>query len=596
MKKRNKVLSLMLAALLTAGSFATLTGCNVAPPVVEGPQNSAQEEIDNKRTQLYVRNYQGGFGNQWLYNAKAKFESKYEGVSLEPDKEGVQVIIHDKKETPQVTLIPSDIYEVYFVEKLSYLTMTPTESSSGVLEDITDIVTQANPYDEKTIESKLTEEQRAFYGIKEGTETKYYALPHYVASAGIVYDKKMFGDRKFYFKKGYETETELDMKFIEFSDDERSAGPDGEEGTDDDGLPATYEDFWDLCEWIKRDGKTPLNWGGTGSMQFYVTALMIQLMADYQGKDQFMMNFTFDGMMNDMAKLDKDGEMIFDENGDPVTESVTLDPAKNNGYETYRNVSYYHALRFVKKLAETIGTYSIKSLVTSKTYDAFAAQDDYVSSKFKADETGPNADLATLDQAMLIEGSWWDREASAYFTANKTIYGEQASKENSNYGWLPLPKATRAQVEKKVKNTMVNTIDSLCFVKPGLSQTKKDLSFDFVRLLHSDESLVDFTLETNAFKDFQYDLQPTQVATLSNFGKEMYGFWKSWDVITPHDNNAQYLDTLYAVSSARRYGRNDTDTFPGMVFASEAGKDISAADYLADSYRYVKSSNGIWNQ
>ena len=592
MKKSKKFLSVALAALLAAGSVATMAGCSFAPPVDQGGQSSSLEQADAKRTQLYVRNYQGGFGNSWLYNAKAKFEAKYEGVSLEDGKEGVQVIIHDKKETPQVTLIPSDIYEVYFVEKLVYLTLV----NEGVVEDLTTIVTNTNPYDnnQKSIVSKLTEEQQGYWGVKEGTDTKYYALPHYLASMGIVYDKTMFKNRKFFFKKGYETETDLESKFIEVRDDERSAGPDGIEGNDDDGLPATYEDFWDLCEYIKMDGKMPLNWGGTGSMQFYVTSLMIQLMADYQGKDQFMMNFTYDGLMNDLAVLDSNGEMTFDANGNPITESVLLDPEKNNGYESFRHVSYYYALQFVKKLADTIGTYSIKSLVGTSAYDAFDAQDHYVSSKFRPDDTKENGDLSTLDQAMLIEGSWWDNEASKYFETNTIIYGDQASKANSNYGWLPLPKATREQVGKQVKNTMVNTIDSMCFVKTGMNKTKKDLAFDFVQMMHSDESLKDFTLETNAFKDFQYSLEPTQVSTLSNFGKEMHKFWSTWDIVNPNHNNAQYVGTVYATASSRRYAMNATDIFAGMVFSSEAGKNISAADYLESSFKYIKSSYGIW--
>mgnify|MGYP004699054353 FL=1 len=150
--KKSKLISSILAVALSVGAAFSFVGCK------KPAGDSGNSGVDASKTQLYVRNYQGGFGNKWLYNGKDKLEAKYAGVELETGKKGVQVMITDVKETPDSANIQNDAYEVYFVEKVQYLYL----EKQGVLEDITGIVTGTNPYDGKSIESKLTEEQKAF--------------------------------------------------------------------------------------------------------------------------------------------------------------------------------------------------------------------------------------------------------------------------------------------------------------------------------------------------------------------------------------------------------------------------------------------------
>ena len=105
--------------------------------------------------------------------------------------------------------------------------------------------------------------------------------------------------------------------------------------------------------------------------------------------------------------------------------------------------------------------------------------------------------------------------------------------------------------------------------------------------MNSDESLVDFTVQTNAFKDFNYDLTPAQVAGLSPFGREMYTHWTKYDVINPNNNNAQYYNSIYTVASSRRYAINGTDLFPAYTFVTK--KSTTVDSYFAGTYNYVKS-------
>lgn len=565
---KKKILSMALAVLMTMGTAGALTACG-------GNGGGGSGGSDLPKTQLYVRNYQGGFGNKWLYNGKDKLEAKYKDVELEPNKKGVEVKITDIKETPQAENIKNDDYEVYFVEKVQYLYL----EKQGVLEDLTDIVTSVSSYDGKKIEEKLTKEQRDFYGIDKNGTKRYYALPHYFAPLGIVYDIDLFEDRGYYFAKGYENEKTLEDKFVADKDSPRSAGPDGIPSNDDDGLPATYEDFWNLCEYIVKDGYTPLNWGGVEASKYYVTALMFQLAANYQGAEEFMRNFTMDGELSEVVKLDGNGNVVMGANGVPETEKVTLVPSQNNGYETFRTLALYYGLDFVKTLMNKSAVYAIENNVKSQSYDAFQAQKDYVASRFSKN---------IKRQAMLIEGSWWDSEASSYFEKNEPLGG---GKKDCRYGWLPLPNATKEQVGKN-KKTLVNNINSLCFVKKGLSDVKKQLALDFVQLMNSDESLVDFTVQTNAFKDLTYDLSSAQVSGLSPFGQNMYKDWKNFDKINPNNSNEQFYNTVYNVDITRRFAISTMDIFPAVKFASS---NMTTKEYFAKVYDYTRKSISVWN-
>ena len=117
---KKKIVSMALAMVLSLGTVFSLVACggNNNNNNNSGNESTGNENLDAKKTQLYVRNYQGGFGNKWLYNGKAKLEEKYKDVSLEDGKQGVQVLITDVKETPQISNIQNDVYEAtsYFTE------------------------------------------------------------------------------------------------------------------------------------------------------------------------------------------------------------------------------------------------------------------------------------------------------------------------------------------------------------------------------------------------------------------------------------------------------------------------------------------------
>lgn len=124
--------------------------------------------------------------------------------------------------------------EVYFTEYAYYYTL----KNEGVLGDISEAVTKPlEEYGEsRSIKDKMSRDQQAYYGVGEGDEAKYYAVPHYAGYSGLIYNIDLFEEEGYYFAKTPSDNTR-EGRFIDKFNTVRSAGPDGEFGTSDDGLP-----------------------------------------------------------------------------------------------------------------------------------------------------------------------------------------------------------------------------------------------------------------------------------------------------------------------------------------------------------------------
>ena len=182
-----------------------------------------QGTIDTTKTQLYIYNYDGGIGTEWLERLKAKFEEQYKEESFEPEKKGVEIIIKRDKGNPSST-IAEDYNEIFFAEGINYNDLIV----QGRLLDISDIVNETLPGESKSIADKLTAEKISALTALDG---KHYVLPHYEIYSGVTYDVDLFEEKRLYFgtdggytnyAQSYNENPELSLL---------SAGPDGIKGT-----------------------------------------------------------------------------------------------------------------------------------------------------------------------------------------------------------------------------------------------------------------------------------------------------------------------------------------------------------------------------
>ena len=119
---------------------------------------------------------------------KKKYEDLHKDDVYEEGKKGIQIYVNNQKSNAGAvqSQILDNRDEVYFTEYAYYYSM----KAEGVLGDITDAVTadlkSFGDKDGSTIESKLTAEQKAYFGVSESDgKTHYYAIPHYSAYTGI---------------------------------------------------------------------------------------------------------------------------------------------------------------------------------------------------------------------------------------------------------------------------------------------------------------------------------------------------------------------------------------------------------------------------
>ena len=300
MKRFYKFTAIILAAI----SALALSACGTT-----GGSDKV-EEVDPTKSQLYVYNYDGGIGTEWLYQAEQRFEDLYKDVSFEEGKTGVQVRVEKGKSN--LDGIANSPYNVFFTEQVVYNSLI----ANNYLLDISDIVKSPLSSVEGctetgTIEGKLSEEQRKAITAVDG---KYYVLPHYECYTGVTYDRDLFNKKNLFIKNGggY-TNLKGDL----------SVGPDGIKGTYDDGLPSSYEEFYKLMSRMLSYNITPFIYSGMYST--YTNNLVTGLWTAYEGKDSFMLNVNFgSGSEANGVKAN----IVTGFNGDdPIIESKTISPS-----------------------------------------------------------------------------------------------------------------------------------------------------------------------------------------------------------------------------------------------------------------------------
>lgn len=480
-----------------------------------GGTSESSRSKDETKTQLYVSNFNGGFGDTWLKKAIARFESQNSETSFESGKKGVQVYIQDNKTnaTELMSTLKDTISDVFFAEGIYYYDYI----AKGLLLDISDVVTDsmADLNETRTIEEKMSDSQKAFYKTDDG---KYYGIPHYSGFSGITYDVDLFDEENLYFASSD------DGSFVDSKDAAKSKGPDGAAGTRDDGLPATYDDFFTLLDHMSTDlGITPMVWNGQ-YYNTYLENLLFALQNDYEGLGNGMLNYTFSG--NDktlISEVDSDGNYTFVDsiNGTSIT--------KENAFKVYSEAGRYESLKFLERLVRNNSYYT--NMVFSPSFLHTEAQLDFVESRPKGSPIG-----------MIVEGAWWEEEAKDNIAQVADFYGQEYSRENRHFAFMPLPKANEGKIGEK--STLSDTLNSLCFIKSNVASEKVKVAKSFLKFVNSDASLSEFTTTTNSVKALDYTIDQAAYDSLDYYGKSVYDAKISSDILYPYSKENMFIDNV----------------------------------------------------
>ncbi len=547
-----KLVSLILAACLIVSGMS-LAGCG----------NKGGEKIDKNKTQLYVSHFSGGFGEKWIYQMKEEFQNKYANVSFEDGKTGVQVIIspHKNTATNKNFDMTSDNAYVFFNENVPYGEFV----NNNKLLDITDVVNGTFDINnvaglesapdfsdaDKKIIDKFTDVQQT--GLNKGLEQApaYYAIPHYEGYYGLTYDAELFDKEGYYMYADGTFGAKSTSKNL-------STGPDGEEGTYDDGLPNTYADFFNLCALISEKN-IPMIFSGADS--FYIMNVINALITDYNGYENEKLAYTFNGTST---------KYVTGWNGD--TPTIGEKPISNaNGYDVFNQAGYYYGFDFLNKLINLQNKEYLYTDCFTESFTHTSAQSKYILSGYRTE---------TQAIAMLAEGIWWQNEATPSFDEMAKDF-PASGKEDRNFKFMPLPKATADEVGKGL--TLLESQNSYIMIRSNMPEKYIPLAKLFLQFCNTTDALKKFTIYDNTPRALKYEVNADDMKDFSTFSKSIFEIKndKNTKIIYQLSTNNLFLDNMgvFKKDKALQYG-----SYTAASNAMDSDENLTAKTYFEGLY------------
>lgn len=541
-KKINKTIALVSSLLMVATCFP-FAGCG-----------GDDAKVDKSKAQLHVSLYNGGVGRDWLDAHIERFMEAYKDYEFIPGKKGVQVwVTPHKSSMAEISgKLNGAKEDVYFLEHVNYYDMV----AQGHFMDITDLVANdvLDEYGENvTIESKLYDKVKEYLKTADG---KYYALPHTQSPTLITYDADLFNKFNLYF----DANGVIGKKS---TDSGLSKGVDNVAGTYDDGLPATYEQFYALCAKMKQRGIAPMIW--SGMYEFYTTRFAKQLRVDFEGAEQAMTAYDFNGKMTHIVDT-------IDDNGN-ITYKPEVDVTEQNGYEMLSSAGYYHAFNFFEGIVKG-EYYSNKSFNESISHKD--AQETFLLSSFEATEQ---------DIGMLVEGLYWVNESKGFFKEMESY--PKASLKDRNLRVMPLPKATEAQLGEKT--TLVDSISQLAFISAYVPEERIELAKTFLRFCSTQASMEEFLVQTGLTRNYKVNYDKIY-DTLTPYSQSIVDVLGASDYILPASSSPIFQKNYAQFYQDYEMG---TPEFPDPMFAIK--NDNKTAVQLFNLFR-SKFNEKSWSQ
>ena len=467
---------LLFIGLFILSSFL-LVGCN----------KETEETADPTRTQVYINFYNGGLGERWLPELKEAFEKLHPEIQIRP--------IPGKSTMDSGTVLNNfDAYEgdIFFMDYVGSEDLKQF-MAKGYTADITKYIkeeTLREFNENKSVWDKITPAIKEYYN----QDGKIYALPWYQASYQMIYDVALFESESLYVSD--------DGTFNNGSN--KSKGQDGIKGTFDDGLPITQSDFFNLLDKMVEKGITPLTF--FGSQAYYFTSYLTNMFADYEGYNDFMLNYVLEGTDSDLGEI-------------TLEEAYKL-KSEQKGKE--------YVLRFAQRLIDNPSYYSNNTFQTSQ--DNFTAQDEFLLSSKQGKSI-----------AMIVEGPWWEREASVTMEDMAGAFGD----ENLNYGKrrfgiMPMPLADDNSSSEG--NTVACTSGrSVIFMNNN--SNVKDAAGLFLQFCMSDEGLRIATAYSGMMRPYEYKMTDEYLNLMTPYGRELYQYENNAKIVFEEVPVSEFLQT-----------------------------------------------------
>ena len=626
----------MMAIVMVLAIGIGNVGCNREPAI----------KIDETKTQLYVSNNDQGVGRAYIEAIGAQFEKDFAEKSFEEGKLGVQVIYNHNTQINSASFyeanMDNDKDNVYFTEYINY------KQWANKFMDVTDIINAPaiTGYDAQTgeytrestpIKNKIDPVMLEFLNVSKTSEEVYRGFPFYLAVKSVNYNADLWNEKGFYIgfapsdivAKAIHEGKNLDeakalynqeiakvnagqpsdyLWFVDAEGYEKdkngnrgeyiglSAGPDGHYGTFDDGFPATFDEFYALCNYINSNGVTPFIW--TGANAGYADMLTQSIFTNDLGLERAKIYYSLNGTMDNLVKFDANGNPQFDSNGKAIIdEPYTFNGGLTDGYEMMRTESKWYALKFAEKIATT------SKWTHTACYDSTSQSE--AQNKYLTEGYTKQGDKI----AMLMDGAWWQAEATATFEVMKKV-DDKYAKENRKFGVMPLPYATIETFVKKTQNdekgVIVTENDSVCFINKNIDKTSPqyEVARVFMSYFHSNDSIGLFTAKTNMLRAVtNVDLTENKYWNeMSPYGQSFVEYGKGINIMFPYttnelmNNNRNYFANTRSGWQFQAYSATMGETWKVIdtIKTYITDKGIDAKHYFAAIYRYFKTI--AWKQ
>ena len=512
MMKLKKLVALLLAT------------CCAVPFTACGPDPDGGDT-----TQIKFINFNGGIGSVWLEEAADRFMAAKAETSYAAGKKGVSFDI-TKTMSVGTGSMGSQGYHIFTAEQ--YETAVPALlAAEGKLLDITDIV-QDTTREGGSLEENLFDQVKGSLGFEVDGEFRYYGLPHYESYGGFQYNHSKLleeneGNGAFIAHPDEIDSIEYSSKYgkinlVASPEAQLSAGPDGIEGTTDDGLPASMEEFiiW-LSFFKEEENYAPVNI--SGGCRNYSNYLSSGFFGSLAGQEQ-MINYHNSTGWVEVVKREGTGSIVYstedifegiDYIKRPETEWVQL--SEQNGYLAQDMVAKFYTCALYEIL-EKEGFWTNDSKIGTRShYDGQAAI--FCGTAGGYDEC-----------IMTVEASYWfnESEEGGMFDLYEGVTGKKAV--DLDLRMYPTP--SKVYNNKKTGSSAfdIEAADKFGEVLPGRATTFVDISHcylfvnaniaeqpeilaavkDFVAFLYTPDELAAFTVVTGEPRAIKYDLTPAQ--------------------------------------------------------------------------------------
>lgn len=491
---------------------------------------------DGDTTEISFINFNGGIGSVWLDEAAERFKALKAETSYATGKKGVSFDI-TKTMSVGTGSITSEGYHIYTAEQ--YETSVPALlAAEGKLLDITDIVRDTTR-EGGSLEENMFDQVKGSLGFEVDGDFRYYGLPHYESYGGLQYNHtKLLEENE---GKGaliahpdesisWEYVSKYGkIKLIDDAEAQLSAGPDGIEGTTDDGLPASMEEFiiW-LSYFKEEENYPPVNISGLCAN--YSNYLSSGFFGSLAGQEQMINYHNSTGWVEIVKREGTGGIMYTNDNlfpgidyiKRPETEWVELN--EQNGYLAQDMVAKFYTCALYEILEK----------------EGFMAADSYIGTKSHYD--GQAAIFCGVpggysECIMTIEASYWfnESEEGGMFDLYEGLTGKKAS--DLDLRMYPLPSKVYNNIKTGSSAFDATASDKYGEVLPGRATTFVDISHcymfvnaniadqpeilaavkDFVAFLYSEDELAAFTVVTGEPRAIKYDLTPAQLQAAGSY-------------------------------------------------------------------------------